>query len=123
MIPIFIFSFWIITFGASFLEKILRFTQTNQWLSEYLQKTPFKFFLKEILFFVIFLEFLSVIFCSIGLASFLLGKGVFWGEVGIAIGISTLISFLIGQRFAQDYQGARGMTLYIFCGIISLYIL
>lgn len=131
MIPFFILLFWIITFGASTLEKLFHFKNTLFWLSDYLKHTPFVKILRPILIFILFSEAIATFFCGLGLGIFIFSEKnevstasfLIFSEIGISIGIATLLCFLIGQRFAKDYEGARGMTLYIFAGIISLFLL
>lgn len=123
MITIFILLFWIITFGASFFEKAIFFRATLTWLSDYLKETPLRFFLRYTLFIIVVAEFLATFCCILGLIFYWQKKEIFFAERGIYIGTVTLLCFLIGQRFAKDYEGARGMTLYIFAAIISLYVM
>lgn len=123
MIIFFILLFWTITFGASFFEKVTSFRSTLTWLSDYLKETPLRFFLRYTLLIIVIAEFLATSFCILGMIFYWQKKDVFFAETGISIGIVTLLCFLIGQRFAKDYEGARGMTLYFFAAIISLYII
>lgn len=133
--PFFILSFWIITFGASAIEKLADFKGTRLWLETYLEKTPFRKWVRGLLVFVLLAEIVATFCCFMGLIywfrnmydiknsySETIAFRIF-SEIGLSVGIFTLLCFLIGQRFAKDYEGARGMTIYIFAGFLSLYFL
>lgn len=133
--PFFILSFWIITFGASAIEKLADFKGTRLWLETYLEKTPFRKWVGGLLIFVLLAEIVATFCCIMGLVywfqhisdiknsySETISFRIF-SEIGLSVGIFTLLCFLVGQRFAKDYEGARGMTIYIFAGIVSFYLL
>lgn len=123
MLTTFIFLFWTITFGASFFEKIFDFNNTLSWLEEYLKNTPLRSVLRWVLILVIIAELLASIFCLLGLVLYWYKAHKEVGIIGIEIGLITLFCFLIGQRLAKDYEGARGMVLYILTAFVSLYML
>lgn len=123
MLVIFIFLFWIITFGMSFVEKAFDFKNTLSWLNEYLKNTPLRCGIHWILMGIIVLELLSTLYCLLGIVLYIYRQDTSLGIYGIRLGIVILLCFLIGQRLAKDYQGARGMVLYILTAFVSLYIL
>lgn len=119
IILILLFVFLFITFGYSAFEKINTFPKSVEYYSHYIKNNTIAKCMKFLLFAIIIAE----IGISIG---FLVGmyevffREPFIGFWAIFCACLLLIVFVIGQRIAHDYEGAKGTAIYFLLCLLGM---
>lgn len=119
----FIFLFLLITFGYSAFEKIVDFGSNVDYYKNYFSKTFLKEYIRPILIATILAECIVSLFFAFALYETLHDRGFFYGALALTLACFILICFLLGQRIAKDYEGARGIAIYFIVCILGLWIL
>lgn len=104
----------IITFGYSAFEKICSYTNSVEYYKTYFSKCFIHRYVRVTLPIVIVWE---IIITLTYIGAIFYAEAVF---ISSLLGISLLIVFLAAQRIAQDYEGARGIILYMIFTMIPL---
>lgn len=120
MILGFIFVFLAITFGFSAFEKIADFKGTTAYYATYFSKTFLARYISPILGFVVVFEVFITFLFAFGLVELYLEEPIFWGYWALVLATSLLLCFLVGQRLAKDYDGARGIAIYFIICLLGL---
>ncbi len=116
----FVYFFLIITFGYSALEKIVDFKGSVIYYKSYFSKTFLAKYITPILNLIVVTELVTSILFLCGIFEIFSKKNIFYGYWGLILASSTLLCFLLGQRLARDYEGARGIAVYFIICLIGL---
>lgn len=120
MTLVFVFIFLAITFGYSAFEKMVDFRGSVAYYQTYLASTFLGKYVRPMLFLIIGIEAIATLFMLIGIFEVFCQKTIFYGYWGLILASSTLLCFLLGQRLAKDYEGARGISVYFIICLIGL---
>lgn len=120
MTLVFVFLFLAITFGYSAFEKATDFESSVAYYQTYLASTFLGKYVRPMLFLIIGIEAIATLFMLIGIFEVFCQKTIFYGYWGLILASSTLLCFLLGQRLAKDYEGARGIAVYFIICLIGL---
>ncbi|MBU2949697.1 DoxX family protein [Tamlana agarivorans] len=117
-----ILSFLVITFLMSFYDKVSDFKGQILFLNEYFSKTFIAKYIPVILVLIIILEALATAFCSFGIYQIIAYQVSFYALIGSIISCFILLIFLLGQRIAKDFDGARNITIYFIVAVFAVYL-
>lgn len=120
MTLIFVFLFLAITFGYSAFEKAIDFKGSVAYYQTYLANTFLRKYVRPILFLITGIEAIATLFMTIGIFEVFIKKDILYGYLGLILASSTLLCFLVGQRLTKDYEGARGIAIYMIICLIGL---
>ncbi|WP_027138090.1 hypothetical protein [Gaetbulibacter saemankumensis] len=118
-----ILLFLIVTFFMSFLDKITDWKGNISFLSDYFSKTFLSKQMPLILPFIVLLEAATTLFCSIGIYQIMRNDKSLYALLGSIFACIILLIFLLGQRIAKDYDGARNITIYFIVALFSVFLL
>lgn len=123
-IALIIIMIWLlITFIFSFLEKITALSETKSFFITHFKASFIRSFTTPLLYILLILELVVVFLLSFGLYQYLLLNETFFLLLGLIVTSFSLLSMLIGQRIAKDYQGATSLTVYMIITIIGFCLL
>ena len=117
-----ILIFLIITFLISFIEKITDWKGNISFLKSHFSETFILPLIPITLVIITILEISTTVFCSLGVFELLAGKNTNYSLLGSIISCIILLLFLIGQRIAKDFDGARNITIYFIVSIFAVYL-
>ncbi|MBP8792654.1 MAG: DoxX family protein [Lutibacter sp.] len=120
---ILILLFFIITYLFSVTEKLADWKGTISYYTNHFKGTLFQNIVPLLLINVVILEVLTVISLLFGLYFIIQQDTFLLAKIGLEISAITLLSFLVGQRIAKDYQGAMNITVYFILNCIGIYLL
>ncbi|MGS2738859.1 DoxX family protein [Sinomicrobium sp. M5D2P17] len=113
----------IITFLQSGIDKITDWKGNISWLREHFAKTFLENLIPFSVAMILVLEIIAGILCIWGVVSILTDNDKTYGFYGAALCCFTLLLLLFGQRVAKDYDGARGIVIYLIPAISGVYLL
>ncbi|MGS2762680.1 DoxX family protein [Sinomicrobium sp. M5D2P9] len=113
----------IITFVQSGLDKITDWKGNISWLREHFAKTFLENLIPFSMAVILVLETIAGILCIWGVVNILADNDKTYGFYGAALCCFTLLLLLFGQRVAKDYDGARGIVIYLIPAIFGVYLL
>ncbi len=123
IVTITILLFFFITYFQSAIDKITDWKGNVVWLKEHFAKTFLRNMIPLALGIVLFIEFITVIICCIGLYDLIINNQSGFATYGLFFSCLTLLLLLFGQRLAKDYQGALTITCYFIVSIFGLYVI
>lgn len=115
----FIYLFLIITFGYSAFEKIVNFKTSVNYYKNYFKGIFISGWIYPLLLIITVIEFVTTLFLCIGIYELWILPYPLYGFYGLVLSSSTLLCFLLGQRLAKDYDGARGIAIYFIICLIG----
>lgn len=115
--------FLTITFLQSGLDKVLDWKGNIAWLIGHFSKTIFKNIVPFLLSIVLFMEVLVGILSIFGVYSILANQDSTLAFYGAILGCITLLTLLLGQRIAKDYEGARTIVVYLIPTVFLIFLL
>jgi len=120
---ILILVFFIITYFFSAFEKLTDWKGTVAYYSIHFKNTVFHPTINLLLKIVIILEIVTFFLLVVGIYFLAVNGSLIIAKISLEISAIILLSFLIGQRLAKDYQGAMTITVYFILNSIGLYLL
>ena len=117
-----ILVFLIITFLMSFIDKITDWKGNVSFLKSHFSETFVVSLIPITLVLIIVLEALATIFCSLGILEIITEKNTNYSLVGSIISCVILLLFLLGQRIAKDFDGARNITIYFIVSLFAVFL-
>ncbi|MGJ5643020.1 DoxX family protein [Formosa sp. S-31] len=119
---ILILIFLFITFFMSFLDKITDWNGNILFLKDYFSKTFIHKFIPTILVKIVILEAITAIFCVLGLYQIISYGTTFFALIASILSCIILLVFLLGQRIAKDFDGARNITIYFIAAVFAVFL-
>lgn len=113
----------LITYSASFIEKLKNWNGTLTYYHKHFEKTIIQKFLRSGIILVILLELFCVLTITSGIYLNQYSGDTSFLEIGFYSSFILLSILLIGQRIAQDYQGSTSLIVYILLNIFGIYVL
>ena len=111
-----------ITFIQSGFDKIFSWNGNVEWLKGHFSKVILlKNQVPLALFTLLMLELISGILSFIGSISLIINADKTVGYFGAVVSSITLLFLLLGQRLAQDYDGARTIVIYLIPAILAVF--
>lgn len=117
-----ILLFLIITFLMSFIDKVSDWKGSILFLKSHFSETFIKPLIPITLVIIIALEALTTVFCSLGIFELITEKSTKFSLVGSIISCFILLLFLLGQRIAKDFDGARNITVYFIVSVFAVFL-
>ncbi|WP_066223081.1 DoxX family protein [Formosa haliotis] len=114
--------FLIITFLMSFIDKVSDWNGNISFLKAHFQNTFVPPLIPVTLIFIVILEALVAVFCSLGLYDIIFENTSNYALIGAIISCIILLIFLIGQRIAKDFDGARNITIYFIVSVFAVFL-
>ncbi|OYQ38139.1 DoxX family protein [Flavobacterium cyanobacteriorum] len=117
---IMILAFLAITFIQSGYDKVTEWNGNVEWLKGHFAQTFLKNQVPAALFLILALEVVSGAFAVIGIIELLVNGGIQFAQWAALLSCITLLSLLLGQRIAKDYDGARTIVIYFIPAVLLL---
>ncbi|OBQ51970.1 DoxX family protein [Tamlana sp. s12] len=118
-----ILSFLSITFIMSFYDKVSDWKGQILFLKQYFSKTFLVNLIPPILVFVVLLEALITVFSVLGIYQLIAFQVKLYAHITCILSCILLLIFLLGQRIAKDFDGARNITIYFIVAAFGAYLL
>lgn len=119
---ILILIFLFITFLMSFLDKITDWNGNILFLKDYFSKSWLHRFIPLILVKVVIFEAIITILCAFGIYEIISAKATTLALMASIFSCIILLVFLLGQRIAKDYDGARNIAIYFIIAVFAVYL-
>ncbi|SFW64583.1 hypothetical protein SAMN02927921_02954 [Sinomicrobium oceani] len=113
----------IITFVQSSLEKITDWKGNISWLREHFSGTFMQHIIPFSVALILALEIIAGVLCIWGVFDIALYNDRACAFYGAVLCSFTLLLLLFGQRIARDYDGARGIVIYLIPSVFAVYLL
>ena len=120
-VPVLTLLFLAILFLQSGLDKVINYKATKEWITSHFEKSPLAPFSSLLMPLITLLEVSAGIFCAVGILFLVLYSDPAIGLIGAQLAAMSIISLFLGQRLAQDYEGAATLTTYFLICIVSIY--
>ncbi|WP_299776513.1 DoxX family protein [uncultured Formosa sp.] len=117
-----ILIFLIITFLMSVIDKLTDWKGNVSFLKLHFAHTFVPPLIPTTLFIILILEVLTTLFCSLGIFEIITQKSTNFSLLGTIFSCLVLLIFLIGQRIAKDFDGARNITIYFIVSIFAVFL-
>ncbi|WP_435135596.1 DoxX family protein [Formosa sp. A9] len=119
---ILILIFLFITFLMSFLDKITDWNGNILFLKDYFSKSWLRRIIPLILVKVVIFEAITTILCALGIYEIIAAKTTTLALMASIFSCIILLVFLLGQRIAKDYDGARNIAIYFIIAVFAVYL-
>lgn len=106
----------------SFLDKITDWTGNILFLKDYFSKSWLHRFIPLILVKVVIFEAIITILCAFGIYEIISAKATTLALMASIFSCIILLVFLLGQRIAKDYDGARNIAIYFIIAVFAVYL-
>ena len=120
-VPVLTLLFLAILFLQSGLDKVINYKANKEWITSHFEKSPLAPFSSLLMPLITLLEVSAGIFCAVGILFLVLYSDPAIGLIGAQLAAMSIISLFLGQRLAQDYEGAATLTTYFLICIVSIY--
>lgn len=117
-----ILMFLLITFFMSFIDKISDWRNQVTFLKHHFYNTFIHNYIPVTLVFIVVLEVFATIFCALGIYQLITIKASFYALIGCILSCVILLIFLLGQRIAKDFDGARNISIYFIIAVFGVYL-
>ncbi len=115
--------FLAIVFLQSGIDKFANWKGNADWLKGHFGKTIFKNRVPLLLGIIAVLEVISGLLAVVGMSHLLLFNDPLFAWYGAIVSSVSLLFLLLGQRIAQDYEGAKTIVIYLVPTVFLLYLL
>ena len=112
-----------ITFVISVIEKFSDWKGTVSYISEIFRNTFLNPIVKPLMLLLVGLEIISCYFLVVGLFQLIFYSNTENALMGCLFSIASILSMLIGQRIAKDYQGATSLGIYFLIAVFGVFLL
>lgn len=106
----------------SFLDKITDWNGNILFLKDYFSKSLLRRFIPLILVKVVIFEAITTILCALGIYEIIAAKTTTLALMASIFSCIILLVFLLGQRIAKDYHGARNIAIYFIIAVFAVYL-
>lgn len=120
LVQLLILLFFAVTYIFSFTEKIIFYNESIDFYKNHFQYTLLKNKVPILIALLLIFEFILSILSIVAIYFLIIHHSSQIAIVSLLISALTLITMLIGQRFAKDYSGAATIALYFLINIIGL---
>lgn len=120
---ILILLFLAITFITSAHDKLFHWNNNVTWLKEHFAQTILKNHVPKSLALILVLELIAGVLSVIGVFQLFLSGERFFGFYGACFSCITLLFLLLGQRLAQEYDGARTIAIYFIPAVLGVFLM
>ncbi|QDO93208.1 DoxX family protein [Formosa sediminum] len=117
-----ILIFLVITYIMSIIDKLSDWKGTILFLKSHFKNTFVLPLLPVTLVIILILELLTTVFCSLGIFEIITEKTTYFSLLGSVFSCLVLLLFLLGQRIAKDFEGARHITIYFTVSVFAVYL-
>lgn len=118
-----ILSFLSITFAMSFYDKLSDWNGQVLFLTQYFSKTFLSKCIPPVLTFVVLMEALITVFSVFGIYQLIVFQVTLYALITCILSCILLLIFLLGQRIAKDFDGARNISIYFIVAVFGVYLL
>ena len=118
---ILVLIFLAITFIQSGYDKVFDWRGNVEWLKSHFSKTILKNHIPLALGLLVVLEIITGILSLVGCVELFVNGGRTFGYYGAIFSSITLIIMLLGQRLANDYDGARTIAIYFIPSVLAVF--
>lgn len=118
---ILVLIFLAITFIQSGYDKVFDWRGSVEWLKSHFSKTILKNHIPLALGLLVVLEIITGILSLVGCVELFVNGGRTFGYYGAIFSSITLIIMLLGQRLANDYDGARTIAIYFIPSVLAVF--
>ncbi|MHA7942452.1 DoxX family protein [Formosa sp. 3Alg 14/1] len=117
-----ILIFLIITFLMSVIDKLTDWKGNVAFLKSHFANTFVPPLIPVTLLIILVLEALTTVYCSLGVFEIITDKNTHFALIGSIISCVILLLFLLGQRIAKDFDGARNITIYFIIAVFAVFL-
>jgi len=117
-----ILVFLILTFLMSVIDKITDWKGNIIFLKSHFEKTFVSPLIPVTLVIILLLEALTTVYCSLGIFEIITENNTHYALIGSILSCIVLLIFLVGQRIAKDFDGARNITIYFIVSIAAVFL-
>lgn len=117
-----ILIFLIITFLMSVIDKLSDWKGNISFLKSHFANTFIPPLIPLTLLIILILEIITTMFCSLGVFEIITQQNTNFSLLGSIFSCLVLLIFLIGQRIAKDFDGARNITIYFIVSVFAVYL-
>ncbi len=122
-IQLLVLAFMAILFLQSGLDKVFNYKGNLEWLTGHFAKSPLKGTVGLLMPVITILEVAAGAMCTIGIITLLASGDVSYGYIGCLLSALSIIALFMGQRLAQQYEGAATLTTYFLIALLGIYVL
>jgi len=115
--------FFMVTYFFSSFEKLVDWKNTISYYKNHFKDTFISFWVPSALGGIVIFEIIVVLGLGWGVYQFIREGTITILYFSYLISAFLLMTFLIGQRIARDYQGATSITIYLIFNILAFYFL
>ena len=116
-------AFLAILFLQSGLDKVFNYKGNLDWLKEHFGKSPLKSLVGLMLPAITLLELASGALCALGMYFLIVDGTSSTGLLGAQLSSVSIVALFLGQRLAQDYEGAATLTTYFIISIMAIFLM
>ena len=117
-----ILIFLVITFLMSVIDKLSDWKGNILFLKSHFAHTFVPPLIPFTLIVILILEVLTTLFCSLGIFEIIGEKNTNFSLLGSVFSCVVLLVFLLGQRIAKDFDGARNITVYFIVSVFAVFL-
>ena len=118
---LFIGAFFGIIFIQSSLDKVFNWKGNLDWLSGHFAKTIIGKMMTPTLVILTLAEMAAGVFSGFGALYFLISGQSIIIYYGLLLSCAALLMLILGQRLAQDYEGAQTIAIYFGVAMVGLF--
>lgn len=116
-------AFLAILFLQSGLDKVFNYKGNLDWLKEHFGSSPLKNLVGLMLPTITLLELASGALCGLGIYLLIVDGTASTGLLGAQLSAVSIVALFLGQRLAQDYEGAASLTTYFIISIMTIFLM
>lgn len=116
-------AFLTILFLQSGLDKLFNYKANSDWLKEHFSKSPLSKLVGLMLPTITILEIASGAVCGLGIYFLAVEGTSAMGLLGAQLSAVSVVALFLGQRLAQDYEGAATLTIYFIISIMTIFLM
>ncbi len=116
-------AFLTILFLQSGLDKVFNYKANQEWLREHFSKSPLRKLVGLMVPTITLLETVSGFTCGLGIYFLVVDGTSATGLLGAQLSAISVVALFLGQRLAQDYEGASTLTTYFIISIMTIFLM
>ncbi len=116
-------AFLTILFLQSGLDKVVNYKANRDWLTEHFAKSPLRKLVGLMLPTITLLETAAGTICGLGIYFLIVDGTASMGLLGAQLSAVSVVALFLGQRLAQDYEGAATLTTYFIISIMAIFLM
>jgi len=116
-------AFLAVLFLQSGLDKVFNYKGNLEWLKEHFTKSPLRNLVSLMLPAVTLLELAAGALCALGIYFLIVNGTSSIGLLGAQLSAVSIVALFLGQRLAQDYEGAATLTTYFIISIMTVFLM